>query len=41
MRRGPQAQLERRANLGCQVSQVTQDVRALRDLLAFLVPWDR
>lgn len=38
MRRGPQAQLGRRASLDCQVSQVTQDVQALRDLLAFQGP---
>lgn len=26
--------------MGCQVSQVTQDVQVLRGLLAFPVPWD-
>lgn len=38
--RVPQEQQERRASLGCQVSQVTQDAQDLRDLLAFPDPWD-
>lgn len=39
-RKDPQARLGRRASWGCQGSRVTQDARALRDLLAFLGPRD-
>lgn len=39
-RRDPQVQLGRRASLGCPVSQVTQDVQDLKDLLDFPGPWD-
>lgn len=40
VRKAPQGPLEKRASLGCPVSQATQDAQDLRDRLDFLGPWD-